>query len=273
MDPTDRARTHRGRFDVGMGSLDTNRGAKRAREARVALGLDPAAPLGCLLTVVEERAGIPVIVRAMPEEIAGCLWHDGAHRLIHVNGLQALPRQRFTLAHELGHARCGHPGALPVDDVTTITGGTHNPVEVQANAFAAEFLVPRSGLEQVIEGAPTLDELVVIAATYGVSAIVALFRCVTCGLVGDRRADRLQAEIDDGRHLERHHAIAPRVVEDRLAAIGELPYLSPSLRSSALAAALGGRASVDQAAASAGLSPQALLPAVVALAEHRPPGT
>ena len=36
---------------------DSNRGAKRAREARAALGLDPAAPLECLLSTVEQRAG------------------------------------------------------------------------------------------------------------------------------------------------------------------------------------------------------------------------
>src|SRR4051812_32274125 len=59
---------------VEMASLHTNRGAKRAREARTAFGLDPAAPLSCLLTVVEERAGVPLILRAMPEDVAGCLW-------------------------------------------------------------------------------------------------------------------------------------------------------------------------------------------------------
>ena len=39
-----------------MASLDFNRGAKRAREARVALGLDPAVPLDDVLEVVEARA-------------------------------------------------------------------------------------------------------------------------------------------------------------------------------------------------------------------------
>jgi hypothetical protein len=33
--------------------LDSNRGAKCAREARAAVGLDPVAPLECLLTVAE----------------------------------------------------------------------------------------------------------------------------------------------------------------------------------------------------------------------------
>jgi hypothetical protein len=44
-----------------MSGLDRNRGAKRAREAREALGLRADAPLDCLLTAVEERAGLPVV--------------------------------------------------------------------------------------------------------------------------------------------------------------------------------------------------------------------
>src|SRR3954447_6859703 len=248
-----------------MPGLDTNRGAKRAREARAALGLDASAPLDCLLTVVEDRVGVPVIVRAMPENVAGCLWHSGGRRLIHVNGTHPLARQRFTLAHEIGHLRCGHDGALAVDELGTITGGTVDPGERQANAFAAEFLVPKGALQRLVTAEPTLDALVELAARFGVSTPVALFRCITCGLVGERHAARLREEIDAGHHLERHAAIAPAEIDDRLARIVELPYLSPALAGSALAAALGGQASVDQAALAAGVDPGRLMPAVVAL--------
>src|SRR5215218_856798 len=57
--------------DASMAGVDVNRGAKRAREARAALGLDPAAPLACLLSVVEEDARLPVVVCAMPDGVAG----------------------------------------------------------------------------------------------------------------------------------------------------------------------------------------------------------
>jgi Zn-dependent peptidase ImmA (M78 family) len=248
-----------------MAGLHTNRGAKRAREAREALGIDAAEPLTCLLSVVEQAAGIPVIVRPLPGRIAGCLWHDGATRLIHVNGLQALARQRFTLAHELGHVRCGHDGALVVDDPETIGGATADPREMEANAFAAEFLVPRSGLEHAISREPTLDDLVRLAAAHGVSAIVVLLRCVTCGLVGAQRERRLREEIDEGLHLERHAALQPPSVSDRLAAIHELPYLSPALAGGALAAALAGGASVRQIADAAEVAERALAPSIAAL--------
>jgi Zn-dependent peptidase ImmA (M78 family) len=248
-----------------MASLHTNRGAKRAREARSSFRLHAAEPLPCLLTLIEERAGVPVMVHALPADVAGCLWHDGARRLIHLNGVHGLPRQRFTLAHELGHVRLCHDGALPVDDVATIAGNTSQPVEIEANAFAAEFLMPRCALEATVEGDPTLDMLVVLAAFYGVSAIMTLFRLRTCGLVSDARAARLRAAIDAGEHLSRHRALAPAVVDDRLARIDDLPYLSPALAGSALAAALRGETSTVQAARAAGVRPTMLEPAVAAL--------
>src|SRR4051794_14167342 len=129
-----------------MASIDTNRGAKRAREARRALGLPADAPLPCLLSVVEERAGQPVIVAALPTHVAGACYRSGDSAVLWVNGGQGLGRQRFTLAHELAHAWCAHDGAAGVDTVETLSGRTTNPYEIQANAFAAEFLVPRACL-------------------------------------------------------------------------------------------------------------------------------
>ena len=52
-----------------MASLDSNRGAKRAREARQGLGLDATAPLEDILDAVEAQN--PVIVAAMPDRVAG----------------------------------------------------------------------------------------------------------------------------------------------------------------------------------------------------------
>ncbi len=249
-----------------MAGLHSNRGTKRACEARAALGVDAAAPLPCVLSLVEERAGVPVLIHAMPEETAGCLWHEGDRRVIHVNGLHAHPRQRFTLAHELGHVWCRHDGTLVVDDVRTMNGATVSPVEIEANAFAAELLLPRAGVERLVEGEPTLDELVVLASSYGVSAIVALFRCMRWGRVSDERARRLREEIDAGLHLERQAELQPATVEDRIAGVGELPYLSPALHGSALAAALTGSASAGQSAHSAGVSARTLASALDAFA-------
>jgi Zn-dependent peptidase ImmA (M78 family) len=231
---------------VDMASIDSNRGAKRAREARAALGLDPAAPLRCLLTVVEERAGLPVVVTALPEDVAGACYRDGDGAVLWVNGSQFRPRQRFTLAHELGHAWCAHDGELELDTFATLNGRTSSPFEVQANAFAAEFLLPRSGMEEVVAGEPTLEEVVVISAHYGVSAIMVVYRLKQLRVASDRRTEQLRAEVDEGLHRDVFKGLALKPRADRLGAIDHLPYLSAALDGTHLSAALRGEAAVDR---------------------------
>jgi Zn-dependent peptidase ImmA (M78 family) len=223
-----------------MASVHANRGAKRAREARAALGLDPAAPLACLLTVIEQRAGHPVVVAPMPGELAGACFRQNGGAVLWVNGssTQSRPRQRFTLAHELGHAWCGHDGALDIDTFTTVGRTTGNPYEIQANTFAAEFLVPRAGLEDVVQGAPTLEETVTIATHYGVSPIMVVYRFKQLGLASERRIEQLEDEVGEGLHRGMTEHLGLRPLADRLGSLHHLPYLSPALEGTELAAAV-----------------------------------
>ena len=234
-----------------MPGLHSNRGAKRAREARRDLGLDPAAPLPCLLDVVERRAGLPVVVAALPAGVAGACHRGADGAVLWVNGRQFRPRQRFTLAHELAHAWCGHDGHDTVDSVTTLGGTTSDPLEIQANAFAAEFLVPRAAMQQLVAGPPSLDEVVTISAGFGVSAIVVLYRLKELGLVAAPRAAQLQAEIDERLHEEAFDRLGLVPLRDRLGALEHLPYLSPALDGTLLAAGLRGDAAVDDELAGA----------------------
>jgi Zn-dependent peptidase ImmA (M78 family) len=234
-----------------MPGLHSNRGAKRAREARHDLGLDPAAPLPCLLDVVERGAGLPVVVASLPDGVAGACHRGAGGAVLWVNGRQFRPRQRFTLAHELAHAWCGHDGHETVDSVATLGGTTSDPVEIQANAFAAEFLVPRAAMQQLVVGPPSLDEVVTIATAFGVSAIVVLYRLKELRLVAAPRAAQLQAEIDERLHEDAFARLGLAPLEDRLGTLEHLPYLSPALDGSLLAAGLRGEAAVDAGLAGA----------------------
>lgn len=79
--------------------------------------------------------------------------------VIGVNSLHHPNRQRFTLAHELGHV-CLHrgelEGAVHVDrrilhrDALTETGV--DPLEIEANAFASELLIPEELLDAATKG-------------------------------------------------------------------------------------------------------------------------
>jgi Zn-dependent peptidase ImmA (M78 family) len=238
-----------------MPGKDTNTGAKRAREARDALGLDASAPLGCLLETVE-GAGIPVIVARMPVGLAGCCWREDGRVLLWVNGDHVAVRQRFTLAHEFGHVRCGHDAGVALDSVAMLRGVTGDPREVQANAFAAELLAPRAGVEALVDGDPGLEDIVRISAHFGVSALAALFRLRTLGLTS--RFERLQDEVAEGLHDQVRDYLDLPDHRDCLSDIAELPRIPPSLAGSALAALLTGESSVVAAAHAAGATPRVL---------------
>jgi Zn-dependent peptidase ImmA (M78 family) len=213
---------------VAVPGKDTNIGAKRAREARKALGLPVDEPLD-VLAVVEERAGLPVIVASLPDGIAGGCFRAGERAVLWVNGDQPLVRQRFTLAHELGHVRCGHAVTMNVDKVEVLAGETRDAREVQANAFAAELLAPRAGVEALVDGEPGLDTVVSIAGRFGISTLAALYRLSTLRLT--TRVERLRAELEEGltTFLDRPP------YEDSLSRVTTLPHLSPALASSRLA--------------------------------------
>ncbi|MEI2702844.1 MAG: ImmA/IrrE family metallo-endopeptidase [Baekduia sp.] len=235
-------------------SKDRNTGAKRARELRAELALDPAAPLDCLLTLVEEQLGLPVVLAELGAVMDGCCWQSGERVLLWVNAGHAPVRQRFTLAHEVGHRRCGHDGSLPVETFQTLGGKTTDSREVQANAFAAELLMPADGIRARIGGGePDLDDVVTLACEFGVSTLAMLYRLNTLGLTS-RRAE-LEAAIAEDAHREAWERLGMEPHADGISAAREagLPRLSPSECGSAFAAVARGEVSTTAAAAAAGV--------------------
>lgn len=111
-----------------------------------------------------------------------------------------LSRLRFTLAHELGHLRLDH--GPRVDE--QIQASARTGIEGDANQFAAELLVPLSALARLWEdrGADTsdLDAIVQIAARFGVSCQVVLYRLDTAGFVHGRKTKILR-ELEQKQHL------------------------------------------------------------------------
>jgi Zn-dependent peptidase ImmA (M78 family) len=241
------------------GSLYSNRGAKRARESRDALGVPAESPLPDVLDLIEGRSGVDVVVLELNDGVAGAYIAKPELPLIFVNGDQAITRQRFTLAHEFGHFRMGH--STVVDEYATIGGVQRDPNEVCANAFAAEFLMPREATkgwgQEHVRGQPTLEHVVVFANEYGVSPQAARYAFATAGVLTDQdRADQLDAEIADDLHIELASYLGLEPLEDRLAeAVRRLPRIPPALEHSALGDLLIGAIDIDELAARAGRSP------------------
>ena len=232
-----------------MASIHTNRGIGRARRARTALGLPPDEPLADIVATLERLAAVHVVVLDLGDGVAGAYLRRDACPLLFVNGRQAPARQRFTVAHEYAHHRLEH-GSV-VDGHNALAGYGHDPREVEANAFAAELLLPRAALERLFPGLPatrlSLDDVVRIAYAFGVSAQMARIRLETCGVLADadHRA-RLDGESAEDLHLEVADRLGLSELDDTIAAAAAaLPRLPAALDGSPLGALLAGDIDVD----------------------------
>jgi Zn-dependent peptidase ImmA (M78 family) len=241
-----------------------------ARRARLDMGFGLDGPLPDLLAAVEGPGGAQVVVLELGDEVAGACLQRGALVLLFVNGAQAAVRRRFTLAHEFGHRRLGH--ASVVDRPADLLDTSHDPAEVGANYFAAEFLMPGEAVRAWARGRRGigLDDVVRLAAEYGVSAKMARIRLETAGALRDRAlAERLDAEIDDeAMHLPLAGLLGLADLADGVAAAAA-PRLPPALQGSALGGVLAGELTVAQAAARSGRSPEAMRRALEGLGLDR----
>lgn len=102
-------------------------------------------------------------------------------KLIRVSADEASVRQRFTLAHELGHYALGHPNA-PRDSVEMFSARTQSPIERAANQFAAELLMPADAIAKVVRSGlfKTVDDL---AIAFSVSKVAMTYRINNLGLL------------------------------------------------------------------------------------------
>lgn len=162
-----------------------------AGDTRAALGLDDESPVAHV-TRRCERAGIAVAPLRLPgsdtderETVghfgASCWPSPGEPAVIGVFPGGGGDRQRFTMAHELGHLVL-HSRRRSVSDP-----------EAEANRFAGAFLVPRHRMVQLLDGSEpvNLRELAQVKARWGVSIQALIMRGSHLGLVDERRKTSL----------------------------------------------------------------------------------
>ena len=110
---------------------------------------------------VARQLGAQVRFSPFDDELSGMVYVKDGVPIIGVNSLHHPNRQRFTIAHELGHLELHRDmitSSVHVDknfpalmrDTKAATGT--ELVEIQANQFAAELLMPRAQLDQVLAG-------------------------------------------------------------------------------------------------------------------------
>lgn len=118
-------------------------GAEAARMLRVHLGLGDA-PARSLAERLELEAGFRVFRMDLRSDLAAILlWSDELGACVAINRFHPIERQRWSLAHELGHfLRDREAGDL----LPAALHPRRDPSELFCEALAAELLMPASGL-------------------------------------------------------------------------------------------------------------------------------
>ena len=199
-------------------------GTRAASEERRRLGLG-IGPLGDVPALLEAQ-GIRTGLIQMPSGVSGLMISDSSVGLfVVVNSYHPAVRQRFSWCHEYAHllldrAQMGH---------VSRESGRNDLLEVRANVFAANLLMPEEGLRQLVgtlgKGsasrlhAEVFDEIGVVpvdtrtaggsqdlqiydvvklAHHFGVSVLSALYRLMNLRLITDKQFEHMKQMDSDG---------------------------------------------------------------------------
>lgn len=125
------------------------------------LGVAGDDPLPCVVRVAEKHLGLDVVVVPLPETCSGFYLPRAPRGLVATNATHAVVRQRFTVAHELGHHVLGH-GAAP--RVVTLAE-TPSAVEAPAGPSIGEGGAPRGDADVSTAIAPDAPATAPVPAT------------------------------------------------------------------------------------------------------------
>lgn len=128
---------------------------------------------------IAKACGADIQVENFNNEISGLLLRTASQTTIAVEAKQAPTRQRFTIAHELGHLLLHKGEEVRIDrnfrlNFRSPESSTAEDVEeIEANAFAASLLMPakmlESELSKLMIDADDEDQIKVLAERYKVS--------------------------------------------------------------------------------------------------------
>lgn len=166
----------------GRGSA-TKLGYSVAKAVRSDLDLGEA-PILDLPGLIESRFGVDVVVWPTGDSVSGLCAHGDGVAVLFASSSFPRGHQRFTIAHELAHHLFGDPREVVIDEDLF---GRGTPPETTANAFAAAFLMPESGIKSLVDrqrvDASTIQMLM---RTFGVSYQALIVRLHALRLISDQ---------------------------------------------------------------------------------------
>lgn len=101
------------------------------------------------------KVGAVVSYEVFKEDLSGVCIKEKHRIVIGVNSFHANTRQRFTIAHEIGHLVLEHKGDVFIDQTVMRRDAKSSQAvdrqEIEANQFAAELLMPRDLVLAAVE--------------------------------------------------------------------------------------------------------------------------
>lgn len=128
--------------------------------------------------------GIGLISVPMHDDISGTLSlaDNGKDWVVKVNALHHPNRQRFTIAHEIAHFSRHRFQQAEFKDLNFFRNGERNPMEVEANRFASELLMPELAFRDKVKVfSGSIEE---IAQYFKVSTLAVRVRAKNLGMKG-----------------------------------------------------------------------------------------
>jgi Zn-dependent peptidase ImmA (M78 family)/DNA-binding XRE family transcriptional regulator len=136
-------------------------------------------PINDLTSLVEQAGAIVLFWTLDSLQVdAVATWPAGAAPIILIADHVSTERQRFTMAHELGHALMH---GAPVEDAKEM-----DRREKEADSFAAEFLLPAAQLRQEWPASAELESLIELKRRWGVSLSALIRRAADADLLSQR---------------------------------------------------------------------------------------
>jgi Zn-dependent peptidase ImmA (M78 family) len=178
------------------------------------------------ITRAAERAGV-VVVR-LPIELP---YHDGfsawpdygldGRPIIAQTGFHSGDRDRFTVAHELGHLVLH---TVRADELTP------KQAEDEANRFGGALLIPAEAAKEAMRPPITLRILIGVKSQYGVSIAMAAQRALDLGLISREHFVSLRRQLsarrwtrDEPVEVTREMPVLIQKIIDALAGPGSIP--------------------------------------------------
>lgn len=145
---------------------------------------------------IARLCGVHLRYEPFEGELSGLLYREDDRIIIGVNSLHSKTRQRFTIAHEIGHLKLHDGSELYVDRNYPVHRNHRSSEatdlhEIEANRFAAELLMPEGMIrsdwaergENPVYDYENDEYIHKLAKRYKVSLQAMIFRLINLGLI------------------------------------------------------------------------------------------